>query len=173
MRRFLLLLVPVFTFVAVVVAVAIGNSVYQPGWEAELQKYFLHRRSFDTVRAVIQASRPQNFSETLSLATYSSGPYSTNYYFEDKPWAGAITPYPATEVWCVLLKHTAKPTAKTPPKTTYTVIFINYHLTLWYGGWIVHEGETSPFSPNFINGVEALGCGALGLRSLPRPVASP
>ncbi|MCG3206879.1 MAG: hypothetical protein FOGNACKC_00478 [Anaerolineae bacterium] len=167
MRRLFLLLIPVLVLITVALAASIGNALTQSGWEDELQKYYLQRRSFGTIQAVTRASRPGNFSKALSRITYGSGPYSTDYSFQDKTFVAANIPYPPDEVWCVLLKNSNRSTANSVTAASYTVIFINYHLSLWFGGWVVHEGETSPFSPEFIRRVDALGCEPLKLPQLP------
>jgi hypothetical protein len=64
-------------------------------------------------------------------------------------------PFPPTEVWCVLLD--VQPlTEEAAPE--HAIIFVAQHRDIYNADWLVHEGETAPFSPALVESLSRIGC---------------
>jgi hypothetical protein len=64
-------------------------------------------------------------------------------------------PFPPTEVWCVLIgmQPPAEGTA-----AEHAVVFVAQHRDIYNADWVVHQGETAPFSPALAAGLSGIGC---------------
>lgn len=146
MKKFIPLLFLLIMTGGAVVVFALAEAKRTPEWEIELGKYIQSQRGWITIELITQATKPQTLYEYVG--------YSTN---------GNRPPFPPETVRCVLLKHHRRFDFKLT--TNYSVIFISFHPEIHRATWAVFEGETSPFSQDFIDDMSRLGCD-LGLETL-------
>jgi hypothetical protein len=158
MRKVILFAIPVLVLIVVVITVIIGQAIHHPaGWRTELEKYVRYKSSFIAVQVVTQASKPWYFKRNMSHTTFGEGAFA-DYNYEGRRQGYRRIPFPPEEVWCVLLRETRSLANDARVETSHAVIFVGYHLDLYHAGWVVHEGETEPFSSKFIEDISRIGC---------------
>jgi hypothetical protein len=158
MKRAIFLLIPILVLTGLTAALLVAESKRPDEWQVVLDKYLGSRdasRSRMMVHSVVRASKPWNFSRDIGRAVLS-----------ESTWTGVDLPFPPEEVRCVLLKQSSTSRRELEQEMTYQVVFLSYHTDrVWNQGWVVHEGEESPFAPAFIESLAAIGCD-LGLEEM-------
>ena len=151
MKRIIALAFPFIMLVSVVMTFAALEARRGPDWKFELNDYIAQSKlpaETIKVQAVVEASKPWNFSEAMGQAVRN-----------DWRWTIDELPFPPQAMQCVLLERSRKSTvgAKTEPERQ--VVFVGYHTdTLWRVGWLVHEGPKEPFTQELAAHLNTIGC---------------
>ena len=143
--------------IAGLVILHIGQT---PPWRAELFKYVSNcSASLDEemrVAYTARARRPHLFDAHVGRTTWGGGRHfqTDHSYSPSEAYGTSALPFPPERVWCVLVRrgHLQRESSKGQ------VIFVALHLDLYYAEWIVHEGESEPFSQVFLNSLSQIGC---------------
>jgi len=138
-------------------------------WRATLDQYldqvYAVSETRPTVIATVRADQVTNFQET-DFVTFGQGEYfSIDVHYpitetaqsaeppvqtsEQARLGGRPLPYPPVELWCVQLQHADGKQA---------VVFVAQHEDMFIAEWVMHVGETAPFSPEFVDFVKQVGC---------------
>jgi len=156
-----LLLVALGALVGAFVAAEARRPV---GWEAELEKYVEYRDSLSsgttTAQLVARASQPWNFSRDMSHASFGDSVYYRTDYGYDAGRGGGPRPlpFPPDEVWCVLLQRDRASTTDSVGEITQEVVFSVLDRDMYNADWVIHEGASAPFSPEFMEDLSLVGC---------------
>ena len=70
---------------------------------------------------------------------------------EKNAFATRPSPRPLSVVLLLARRHSVN-------QVTYQVLFVALHEDLYWTDWVVHEGETAPFSQSYLEQLEALSC---------------
>jgi hypothetical protein len=146
------------SLIALVLIVVFGVLVlieisHPTDWQQALAEYTTYcHDSLDqeiVVTSIERARQPDRFSADQSRTVFGDGVY----------YGYGSLPYPPDKVWCALVerKHISS------HRTRVQVLFVALHQDLHNADWVVHEGETEPFSQPFLEGLGRMGCD-LGLR---------
>jgi len=132
----------------VLLAVLVLIEVSRPAdWQDVLDWYVEHGNDEGqtvTVLSITRARQPALFPQDLSRAVFRDNVY---YPYDSLP-------SPPARVWCVLVER-ERASGQRPSKQ---MLFVALHQDLHNADWVVHEGETAPFSPSFRQGLEQIGC---------------
>jgi len=145
-KKTLALVVCVLVLITLLVTLGIAELRRTPEWRVELDAYLrsAHGPANGTVEVLTieRARHPYNMSADLSRTRFGNDVYYDR-----------TLPYPPTRVRCVLLarRHAVG-------SVTYQVLLIALHEDLYWTDWVVHEGETTPFSEIYLEQLEGLGC---------------
>jgi hypothetical protein len=146
MKRTLALVVCALVLTVLLVALGVAELGRTPEWRVELDAYLslAHVPADGTVEvlSIERARCPYNMSASLSRAR-----------FGDDVYYGRTLPYPPQRVRCVLLER-----RYSASRVTHQVLLVALHQDLYHADWVVHEGETAPFSPSYLEQLEALRC---------------
>jgi len=156
--------------IVLIAGLVIAEIGQTPLWRAELHKYISDRSTaLDKEMTVVytaRARRPHLFEAHEGHATWGGGRHfrTDHSYSPRKAYGTTVLPFPPEQVWCVLVQRRHCPGGSLEGH----VIFVALHLDLYYAEWIVHEGESEPFSQEFLSILSQVGCD-LGLepRALP------
>ena len=176
MRRLFGIAFALFVPAALIAAAAL--ALYKPGLPRGAQAAFdnyIHLRypslsQSITVRQVSRASKPQNFADQMSSASYDLGTYfQPTYQPPFLPLTDTPTPapvggvpvsfapdssdliiYPPQELWCVLLAQTA------PAKQQ--VIFVGLYEDMYTARWIIHETHAAASGQELQAMLARVGC---------------
>jgi len=152
MKRFIALVFPIIVVVGVVITITALEARRVPDWKIKLSAYMTQSRlpaETITIQDVAEATKPWNFSKTMSRAV------------RNDDWARSVddVPFPPSEIQCVLLERTQKSTAAGKAVSTPQIIFVGHHSdALWRINWLVHEGPIGPFTKEFRADLDAIGC---------------
>jgi hypothetical protein len=176
MRRLIAMMIVVFVPATVITMAAF--ALYKPGLpigaQAALENY-IHLRYPPssqpiTIQQASQASKPQNFSDQMSSASYDvSGYFQPTYQPPFKAQVGTPSPaptgvatvsfapasgsgisYPPQELWCVLLTQTDAPKQQ--------VIFAGLYEDIYTARWIIHETRTAASGQELQAVMARVGC---------------
>ena len=146
MKRTLALVVCALVLTVLLVALGVAELGRTPEWRVELDAYLrsAHVPASGTmeVRSIERARHPYNMSADLSRARFGN-----DIYYD------RTLPYPPQRVRCVLLER-----RHSVSHVTYQVLLVALHEDLYHADWVVHEGETAPFSESYLEQIEGLGC---------------
>lgn len=151
MKRIIALTVPFAVTILVVTAVAALEMRRGPDWQIELDEYMAYSAlpsETVTIRSVVEAREPWNFSEGMGSAVR-----------DDWRWASIDLPFPPHALRCALLERSREPTAGAEEGSRRQVVFVAYHTDALYRiGWVVHEGPQEPFPRELATHLAAIGC---------------
>ncbi len=149
MGRWVRLALVSIVLLAVVMGVIVSSNYSDPA-AAALSGYTTYRANHDGKSVVVQqsvrADLPQNFTATMSGASFSQGyRYATSFTYENTPVivtsvysevlksysgsSGHPLPYPPVEVRCVRLEEGGES----------KVVLLARHQDLYLADWVVHE----------------------------------
>jgi hypothetical protein len=167
---------------AVLVVVAGAQVPDEPGLpvgvQTRLEQYldFWYAPGAASAVSVERAKRPWNLTGEMSHAVFGYSMYFASDYGPAWPSGNEPTrlPYPPKEVWCALVEGAsldADPEGS-DVGTTYEVLFVGLHMTMYNADWMVHKGmPLGPASQFSLSDVElqetlrAIGC-ELGLTQM-------
>jgi hypothetical protein len=185
MRSTGVLAVPLLLLV-VLVAVAGAQLPEEPGLpvgvQTRLEQYadFWYAPGAAAVVSVERAKRPWNLTGEMSHAVFGYSMYFPSDYGPAWPSGNEPMrlPYPPKEVWCALVEQAnmdADPEGSAGG-STYEVLFVGLHMTMYNADWMVHRGTPlGPASQSSLSGaglqetLSTIGCD-LGLTEM-GPVA--
>lgn len=150
MKKIVVLTIPLMMLVGVALTLAMLEAHRQPDWKMELDDYIAGRLPADTltVKAVVNASRPWNFNESMGR------PVTVGW-----PWSIDELPYPPSALRCVFVERRHTTSAGAAAEPVRQLIFVGYHSdTLWRVGWLVHEGPGEPFTQEVVANLTRIGC---------------
>jgi hypothetical protein len=158
MRRMLRLSVPLLVLLVVVVAVIAAETGRLPAWQIELNKYLEYKSTSLSERIVVlsvdQASRPGRFDREASHTVFGGGVYYRvdHGYSEPRGKGSRPLPYPPNKVYCVLVERDGG------EAKVRQALFVALHQDIHSADWVVHEGESEPFTLAFVGRVSRIGC---------------
>jgi len=151
MKKIIALAVPLLVLVGVVMILATLERRRTPDWQTTLNDY-ISQSALDgesvRVQAVVEASKPWNFTASMGKAVRSSW-----------TWQIAQLPFPPKKLQCVLVERERSPAAGASEEAQRQVLYVAYHSDgLWRMGWLVHEGPQEPFTAQLVTDLDAIGC---------------
>jgi hypothetical protein len=148
MQKPLALSVIAVVLIVVLAVLVIIEISRPPAWQVQLDEYIAHCREElghgVTAVRVERATEPAAFSANASRAVFGD-----SVYYSYTSW-----PYPPDKVWCVLAEREYVPGYK--PREQ--ILFVALHQDLHNADWVVHEGETKPYSASFLETLSQMGC---------------
>lgn len=146
MKRTLALIVCALVLTVLLAVLGVAELGRTPEWRIELDAYLRQTQGPGSgtveVLSIERARQPYNMSADLSRTRFGNDVYY-----------GRTLPYPPKRVRCVLLER-QHPVGS----VTHQVLLVALHEDLYWADWVVHEGETAPFSESYLEQLEALGC---------------
>jgi hypothetical protein len=133
---------------ALVIFITVVGSPFETEFPDEghekIRTYILDSPTFllgaTRVQAIVEANAPWRFRQNMS---------------RESEYVGVEVSFPPAEVWCVLLESV-------PPtpggRKQQGVFFIGLHDELYQSYVLIHEGESEPFSAQFLETLAVIGC---------------
>ncbi len=139
----LLVLIPLLVLLGTATAVAGLEARRTPDWQAalaEVQASNALSGQPSTLQHVAHARTPQQFQDGMGSVVS-----------DDWRWQIERLPRPPQELYCVLLGE--------PDPGPRQVVYVA-HLSdaLYRAGWVVYAGPRTPFPPELVTDLAALGC---------------
>ncbi|MBN1316461.1 MAG: hypothetical protein JXA42_13380 [Anaerolineales bacterium] len=171
MKRALFFSIPLLVALFMVITVMKTVNAFPLAAKQELEKYIQHIEPSARPERIVRASRPWNFKSS-NLPTYGDNWYFDTDHGYDTPtetvdvmswqqpltvtWrtesggAGIQLSYPAQQLWCVALHSN---------ETDRVLLLALHHEEPHGSNWVIHQGPEAPFSGDFENMIDQVGCG--------------
>jgi hypothetical protein len=154
MKKRSLIVIPLLAVIVLVVSILLLDSLRTPAWRVKINHYlnFLRETNHPSyhVESTASAAQPGNFTEAMSVETYSDTPLfqtssgsSTSYSAELEP-----LPYPPEQVMCVLLHDGSQ----------LQLVYVALHNNLYNADWIVHISPDPWGSQTLQFNLTSIGC---------------
>ncbi len=117
-----------------------------------------------TVVESVKADQPAKFRDTDFVTFGNARYFSPEVDLDETPLlqstpvmtgtsasarTGRPIPFPPDELWCVTLQWA---------DGGQQLVFAGQHADMFMAEWFIHQGETAPYSPEFVKFVQSIGC---------------
>jgi tetratricopeptide (TPR) repeat protein len=140
-------LTPLVVLAVVLLIIRSLEAERGPDWQLTLNEYIAQRAQSHevlTVQKVVTARNPASFISAMGLAV-PGGPL----------WDSVQPVFPPSAVQCVLLEQSGAAQGE----AGLSVVYLAYHSnSLYRVGWRVYEARQSPFTPQLLADLQAIGC---------------
>lgn len=143
--------IPLLVLLATATTVAALEAHRTPDWQMALNQYIAQgtlsgRPAY--MLQVVRAAHPEQFAPDMGY------PVS-----DDWQWQIERLPQPPHELYCVLLRQPGAPAPGPAGDAPSQIVYVGYLSdALYRTGWVVYAGPRSPFPPELLGELAALGC---------------